>query len=290
MRNRKRLATWLGILIGTMCAVLLVGRASASDALTQEFHQTYALSADGRVELENINGAVHITGWNRNEVQVDAVKRAYRQERLDEAKIVIESNANSISIRTDYPGHDHTFNHGENDPASVEYTLHIPVQARLDEVKLVNGALDIQEVSGAVHASAVNGRVMAKDLAGRTELSSVNGRTDVSFRQLPKSSVKISSVNGSLTVTIPSNANAEVRASTVSGGIETDFGLNIRKQQWVGHNMEGRLGNGGTEIELSNVNGRIELRHAGDGKTMSPASRSNSGDSDKDDDDEHGVL
>src|SRR5258707_6979725 len=101
MRNRKRLATWLGILLGTVGAVLLAGRASASENLTQEFHQTYALSADGRVELENINGGVHITGWDRNEIQVDAVKRAHRQERLDEAKIVVNANASSISIKTE---------------------------------------------------------------------------------------------------------------------------------------------------------------------------------------------
>ena len=289
MRNRKRLATWLGILLGTVGAVLLAGRASASENLTQEFHQTYAFSADGRVELENINGSVHIAGWDRNEVQVDAVKRAYRQDRLDEAKIVIDAHANSISIRTEYPGHNHTFNHGENDPASVEYTLHVPRGSRLDEVQLVNGGLDIQDLSGEVHASAVNGRVVARDLAGRTDISAVNGRTEVSFRQLPKSPIKISSVNGSMLVTIPSNSNADVRASTVSGGIESDFGLNVHKEQWVGHNMEGRLGSGGTEIELSNVNGRIELKHPGDGKAISPASRSNSSDKD-DDDDEHGVL
>lgn len=291
--RRKRLATWLGILVGTMGAVLLAGRAWASEPLTQEFHQTYALSADGRVELENLNGAVHITGWDRNEVQVDAVKRAYRQERLDEAKIVIDAHANSIAIHTEYPSHNHTFNHGDNDPAIVEYTLHVPRRARLDEIQLVNGALNIEEVSGEVRASSVNGRVMARDLAGRTELSAVNGRTEVSFRQMPKSSVKISSVNGSLVVTIPSDANADVNASTVSGGIETDFGLNVNKHAWVGTDMEGRLGSGGTEIELSNVNGRIELRHAGDGRAMSPVSHNSAKHAEKDDDDdddEHGVL
>ena len=288
--RRKRLATWLGILVGTMCAVLLARRAWASEPLTQEFHQTYTLSADARVELENINGPVHITGWDRNEVQVDAVKCAYRQERLDEAKIVIDAHANSIAIRTEYPGHNHTFNHGENDPASVEYTLHVPRQARLDAIQLVNGALDIDEVGGEVHASSVNGRVRTHDLAGRTDLSTVNGRTEVSFRQLPKSSVKISSVNGSLTLTIPSDANADVRASTVSGGIDTDFGLNVNKHAWVGRDMEGRLGSGGTNIELSNVNGRIELRHAGDGRAISPVSHNSRGDKDDDDDEDHGVL
>jgi hypothetical protein len=43
-------------------------------AFTEEFHQTYALTPDGRVELDNINGDVHISTWDRSEVKVDAVK------------------------------------------------------------------------------------------------------------------------------------------------------------------------------------------------------------------------
>jgi len=286
MKKQRRLATWLGVLVGTLCAVLLAGRAWASEPLTQEFHQTYKLNADGRVSLENINGAVTITGWDKNEVQVDAVKRAKRQDRLDEAKIVVESNANSISIHTEYPHHDHTFNWGdENNPASVDYTLHVPRRARLDEIELVNGSLEIHEVAGDVHASSVNGRVLAKDLAGRADLSTVNGRTEAEFRQLPKSHIKASSVNGSVLVTIPSDSNADIHASTVSGGIETDFGFNVHKQSFVGHSLDGRLGSGGTDIELSDVNGRIELRHPHDGKAVSPAT-GNSGHRDQDDDDD----
>ena len=282
--GKRRLATWLGILAGTAGA-LLVGRAWASEDLTAEFHKTYSLSADGRVSLENLNGAVHITGWDRNEVQVDAVKRAHRQERLDEAKIVVESNATSISIHTEYPEHERNFNWGDNNnPASVEYTLHVPRQARLTKVDLVNGSLDIQEVAGEVHASSVNGRVMAKDLAGRTEISTVNGRTEAEFRQLPKSRVEASSVNGSVKITIPSDANADVHASTVSGGISSDFGFNVRKESWVGHNLDGRLGSGGTKIDLSNVNGSIQLLHANDGKSMNPVTGSPRRE-EKDDDD-----
>src|ERR1700681_6459 len=55
--------------------------------LTEEFHQSYPLSATGRVSIQNINGYVHIAVWDQNEVKVDAVKRAYQRERLDEAKI-----------------------------------------------------------------------------------------------------------------------------------------------------------------------------------------------------------
>jgi DUF4097 and DUF4098 domain-containing protein YvlB len=286
MKKQKRLATWLGILIGAAGGILFAGRAWASEPLTEEFHKTYVLSADGRVSLENINGAVTITGWDRNEVQVDAIKRAKRKDRLDEAKIVVESNANTISIHTEYPQHDHNFNWGDdNNPASVDYTLHVPRHARLDQVDLVNGSLEIHEVAGDVHASSVNGRVLAKDLAGRADLSTVNGRTEAEFRQLPKSHIHASSVNGSVLVTIPSDANADIHASTVSGGIETDFGFNVHKASMIGHSLDGRLGTGGTEIELSDVNGTIELRHAHDGKTISTATGSNHKSKDDDDGD-----
>ncbi len=286
MRKQRRLATWLGIVVGTACAVLFAGRAWASEPLTQEFHQTYALNADGRVALENLNGAVHITGWDRNEVQVDAVKRAKRQERLDEAKIVIDSNANSITIHTEYPQHDQTFNWSdENSPASVEYTLHVPRRAHLDQVDLVNGSLAIQDISGDVRASSVNGRLLVKNLGGRTEISTVNGRTEAEFQQMPTSPVKVSSVNGGLKVTIPSDANADIHASVVSGGIETDFGFDVHKESWVGRNLEGRLGHGGTDIDLSNVNGRIELRRANDGKKISPVTGHGQGKEKNDDGD-----
>src|SRR5580698_2792414 len=156
-RNRQH-ATWLGAVLGTVCAlfVLALG-AHASDhrgALTQEFHQTYAITADGRIELDNINGAVHISSWDRNEVKVDAVKYADTKERLEEAKIEVNATSNSISIETKYPEHDHTWNWGShNNPASVEYTLTVPRTVRLDEIKLINGALDVSGVSGEVNAS-----------------------------------------------------------------------------------------------------------------------------------------
>jgi hypothetical protein len=72
-----------------------------SDKVTEEFHHTYSLPSSGRVHLENINGSVHITAWDRNEVKVDAVKSAYSKERLDDAKIVVDANQDHVSIRTE---------------------------------------------------------------------------------------------------------------------------------------------------------------------------------------------
>ena len=172
MKNRRQLATWLGVILGTVCALLLAaaeGRAlEAHGKLTEEFHQTYPLSEGGRIELQNINGAVHIAAWDSNEVKVDAVKYANSQERLDEAKIRIDADKDTVSIRTEYGQHDLSFDsYAQSNPASVEYTLTVPRGARLDEISLINGALDLAGVSGEVHASCINGRLAANGLAGR---------------------------------------------------------------------------------------------------------------------------
>ena len=278
------------LLLTLICSLalppLLARGADHPGQMREEFHQVYPLAAGGRVELENVNGAVHITGWDRNEVKVDAVKYANSKERLDEAKIQVDAGSSYVSIRTEYPNRDLTFNNwGRNNPATVEYMLMVPKSARLDKIELVNGALEIQDVSGEVKASSVNGAVTARGLEGRAELSTVNSHVEVEFLRLSGSSVELSSVNGSVLVTLPSDAKAVIEASTVSGHISNDFGVHIHDHSWVGHDLKAELGGGGTRIKLSNVNGRIEIRHANDGKALSTVKSMNHEDSDDDDDD-----
>lgn len=292
MQRPSRFATWLGAALGAVSVVLVfaaIGHASDQQGkLTEEFHQVYQLSANGHIELENINGPVHITSWDRDEVKLDAVKHAWTKKRLDEARIEIHSRPDSLTIRTEYPDRDNTFwNDRQDNPASVEYTLVVPRRARLDEINLVNGALDIQDVAGDVHASCVNGRLQARNLEGRAELDTVNGELDASMSRLPSSQMELSAVNGNLRLTLPSDAKAELEADTVSGRISNDFGLAVSRQ-FVGHSLRGELGGGGTRVKLSSVNGRIEILHANDSRPLSPAKNLDRrhGREDDDDDDE----
>jgi hypothetical protein len=251
MNRHRQSATWLGATLGTLCALLFLAlSAHASDHRgdqTEEFHQT--------------------------------------KERLDEAKIEVDSGKDYVSIRTKYRDHDHTFNWGShNNPASVEYTITVPRAANLDEIKLINGELDVAGMNGEVRASCINGKLEAHDLSGRAHLSTINGHLDVRFSQLAHNAVELSSVNGSVELTIPSDSKAELEASTISGGISNDFGLHVNNHRFVGHDLRGELGTGGAHIKLENVNGGIEIHHAQDGKAMSPVKDMSHRDHDGDDD------
>ena len=240
------------IFLGVLMALALT--VSASAQVTEEFHRSVPLSASGSVSLNNVNGGVTIIGWERNDVQIDAVKKASNQQKLDEARIEVDASGDSVHIRTRYPE-----GHSNNNPATVTYELHVPRVARLDGISLVNGSLDVSQVSGEINASLVNGKSTVHDLAGRAHLSSVNGAISAYYRSLDNvRDIELKSVNGSVRLGLPASPNADVRVSTVNGGITTDFPLQVQGK-FMGHRIDGKLGNGGTRIEISNVNGSVHI-------------------------------
>ena len=245
------------------------------EELREEFHQTYSLSPTGRISLENINGGVQIKVWDRAAVQVDAIKKAYRKERLDEAKIEVNATEENIRIKTEYPYENQTFRSDYrryDNPATVEYTLTVPRKAMLESIEMVNGSIDIDGVEGNVKATSINGAVNARGLVNEVRLSTINGPLTATFTQLDETKpISLGSVNGSVMLVIPSNANASIRAGTVHGGISSDFGLKVKHGEYVGHSMDGQLGTGGPRIKLANVNGGIKITHAQDGLPVSPA-------------------
>ena len=276
MECNRRYATWGGAVLGIFLALVLnaaLARASDRDdaAVTEEFHQSYPLNAGGRIDLSNINGSVHITAWDESQVKVDAIKRAGTEELLKDAEIRVDAHADSISIETHYLRQDEAWHEEHHNPASVEYTLMVPRNARLDEIKLINGGLDVAGVAVEVRASCINGKLTAHGLAGRANLSTINGHLDANFDRLQATPIELSSVNGPLDVTLPSDAKANIEATTVHGGIDNDFGLHTNNHRWIGHDLRGELGGGGVQVRLNNVNGTIDVHHANDGHAVSPA-------------------
>jgi DUF4097 and DUF4098 domain-containing protein YvlB len=208
------------------------------------------------VSLENINGNVRVTSWSRNEVKVDAVKRAYSQDRLEAIEIKIDSDPNELRIKTRYR------QHFDNNPGGVEYTLTVPRGTRLDKFELVNGGFDAEDLGGEVNVSSVNGRIKVRGLSGGAHLSVVNGHLEATFDRLDEPrNISLESVNGSIDLALPPDASVTLDASTVSGSIHDDFGLPVTGH-FVGHNLHGTLGDGRAQVRLSDVNGSIKIRRA----------------------------
>jgi len=240
-----------------IAVLLAAGLTWAAEELREEFHKSYPLAAAGRVSLHNVNGSVRIAAWDKNEVQVDAVKRARSQEAMKEAEIVVDARADLIEIRTRYPEHSHR----DHDSASVDYTLTVPRGARLDEIRTVNGSVEIEGAAGEVRAGSVNGAVRGLRLLGEVGLSTVNGRVEAEFERLEGKRISLKSVNGTVVVRLPQGAGLHLNAATVHGEIDSDFDLTVRRIRFgPGRDVDTVVGGGGADVTLRTVNGSIRLQ------------------------------
>ncbi len=254
------------LLLGLLCAGVQTSAGLGKER--EEIHQIHPLNADGQVQVDNVNGRVHISGWDRAEVQVDVVKRADRREDLEAVKIEIDAKPERIRIHTEYPKSKSGWWHRSNS-TSVDYEIKVPEQAQLKSIRHVNGVLEIEGVHGAVDASTVNGQLAAKGLASDSHLETVNGAVEASFEKLEHvKSVSIKTVNGAVNVALPADADAELSAHTVNGGIHTPAGLAVKKHGLVGREAEAKLGKGGTQVRLQTVNGGIHIRQQGIAKAV----------------------
>jgi DUF4097 and DUF4098 domain-containing protein YvlB len=235
-----------------------VAAAARSDRASESFSRTYPLAADGRVSLSNVSGNIRIVGWDRNEVQLEAVKHADSQEDLQAIRIDINASPDAIEIETKYPHHFFDDHHS----GSVEYTLSVPNRVRIDSVKLVSGDVRLEGLRGDVDASSVSGRIRASGLAGALHLSSVSGGIEANFDRDLGRHVSLSTVSGSIVLGLVEDANADVSAETVSGGIHSELPIEVDRHQFVGESLHGRLGNGEAKVDLHTVSGGIELRRA----------------------------
>jgi hypothetical protein len=260
---------------------------------TERFEQTYPLSARGRVNVSNVNGSITVEAWDRNEVKLEAVKTADTRENLADVEIKIDARADSFSVEADYQNTHNRNGKGwkNTQKLEVQFRLTVPRTAVLDEIETVNGSVTVSDFVNYTHVSAVNGEVRATNLRGTAKLSTVNGTVDASFDRLETGSqISLETVNGRVNLQIPSDANATVKADTLNGSITNDFGLPVRKGEYIGRDLHGKIGTGDVKINLNSVNGGLSIARKNDGRTVNPATnllqqkRGNTNDDNDDDD------
>jgi TM2 domain-containing membrane protein YozV len=230
--------------------------------------QSFPFNADGRFSLDNVNGRIEIYGWNSNVVAVAAVIHGKTGDSVEAIKVSIDSQVDRASVHTEQPRSQAGFHwswrwllNNWRDNASVDYTVHVPMQARLANISSVNGHVEIEGVTGDIAGSTVNGTAQIQDAAGRLKFSTVNGRITADMSRLGDGqSVALDAVNGRIELAVPENADAKFSASTVNGGITSEFSaLEVKKEFPASKNLKGILGHGGASVKISTVNGGVKI-------------------------------
>lgn len=218
----------------------------------ETFQQTYPIPARGDVTLTNLNGSVRIEGWEKNDVEVHAVKRSLGQTRdLQRVRIDVEVQPRALHIRTRYP---------EDNPAEVEveYRIKVPYQVSLSRVETINGSVLVSGMEGAGDLRTVNGDVDVFESSGRFSGKSTNGHVRVELRKLAGAGeMTLESVNGPVVLVVPQSVSADLDVRSLNGEFRTE--LPLAMQSSLGREFRGSLGKGGMTVRLRTVNGAIEI-------------------------------
>ncbi|WP_371186713.1 DUF4097 domain-containing protein [Thalassotalea maritima] len=226
--------------------------------VSQTIEKTFEVGDSSQLILENVNGDVTISSWDQSKIMVTAVKVANDQDALDRMQVILKQSGDRVVVETEYKSDE---GWGKNaNGGSIEFTVKVPTNAKLRDIDLVNGSLQVNDVAGELNVDIVNGSVEATGLASDVEIDSVNGGVELKFSNTASNiDIDVETVNGGIRLYLPSDFSAEIDASTGNGAIKTEFGLQGIKGKYYGTDLEGTIGNGDANIDLDSVNGSIRI-------------------------------
>jgi DUF4097 and DUF4098 domain-containing protein YvlB len=222
-------------------------------AISKEFNQTYSLQPGGTLEVQNVNGTVEVQGWDRDVVEVHAVKTAKSKESdLERVSIDVTAKPGGVSILTRYP-------QNEGVEVAVEYTIHVPHGAKVEHLGTVNGALRVAGVSEVDELRTVNGNIEVFEAESNVHAHTTNGNVHLELSHIHGVADTVAeTTNGSVILALPTNTQADLEARCLNGNFQSELPFAEQSSEKP-REIHGKLGRGGSPIKLHTINGAIRV-------------------------------
>lgn len=249
-----RKASW--VLVVTFATMLLAAAAPAF-AISDVFERSYPLRSGGSFTLSNVNGSVQVEAWDREEVQVRAVKES-RNNPPDESlvKIDVEATPEAVTVATRYPREDGL-------DVTVEYRIRVPAHLLQARIETVNGNVRVRGIEAAGELRTVNGDIELLDGAGHISARSTNGNIRLELASLGEregrpAPISVETVNGSVVLELPAAIDAGLEVRSLNGDFHSEVPVAVQSSIGAG-DFRGRLGRGGSLVRIRTVNGGIRI-------------------------------
>ena len=266
-RSGSTASKWLAATLAAaaMLALALALPAAEQAGAAPDFRWQGSVEAGQTVTIRGVSGSI-TAARGGGEVVVEAVKTARRGD-PDEVTIEVIEDGEGILVCAVYPsgwfrqnrcarGDSYRMSSRNND-VNVAFTVSVPDGVHLN-ARNTNGVVRVSGLSGDVSATTVNGNIEAESV-GLVSARTVNGRIDAAMGASPREDLSFRTVNGRVRLALPAEVDADLSLRTVNGGIDSDFPVDVRGR-WGPRSASGRLGQGGPDIDVSTVNGGIEVR------------------------------
>ncbi len=286
-----------------MMVLALAKTVAAAQTSTETIRKELAFEkkiSQNTVIIANINGDIHVTGYDGDNVIVEVEKKitAKTPERLQEGKDKIQlgimDRADTLvlyvsgSIGT-FCG-DHAFKNCHGDPwgyqwicrdgrnchESFDYKLNfnvkVPKNIQLHLGTINDGDVTVENMNGAVTATNVNGSVRLTNLTQRAVVKTINGDVDVDYDHNPSGDCRFYTLNGTINANFQKGLDASLSFQSFNGAFFTNVDLESLPPQleknssdkglkYMVHGNRYRTGKqGAVKLDFETLNGNVYVR------------------------------
>lgn len=218
--------------------LLLCAAGSIQAAAPRVETRTEPLAMGAKLWVDQGDGKVEVTGWDRPEVELVAEFIPGRGGR--EVKLDVQRMDGGLKILVDRPRTRSffVFNFGRHVEPKVNLTLKVPRKLLMAvrtvdgpirvqslegyaDCHTVDGNIEVQDVAGEVHARAVDGNITGRQLRARVKAHAVDGRITL---QKVDGGLDLGTVDGSITAEDLDGWGEGITCKTVDGRIRVRLG------------------------------------------------------------------
>jgi hypothetical protein len=220
--------------------------------------RTTGFKAGGAVSVDpGDNGAVRISGWDRDSVGVTA--KVQTQARTDEGaqalarEIRITASGGTITAAGPSTSGRRSW--------SVSFDVLVPRRTDLT-ARTVNGPISVDEVAGKMDLHAVNGPLRLDGVGGDVHARTVNGPLVVVLEgdHWDGTGLDSETRNGPVVLTLPERYSAHLETGTVNGPMHLDIPVTLQGRIDF-HRISTDIGSGGAPVRAVTTNGPVTVRN-----------------------------
>ena len=195
---------------------------------TEHITRTAALAPGGTLKLKNFSGRVTITGTDRQDASIEAVRHATR-ERLENIKLDIHMEGSTLVVNANQRDSSRfSRRHRNNRVVQTDFTIEVPRRTSLD-ADVFSSPLSVDGLEGSHSVHGFSSRVRFENVKGPIRVHTFSGPVDIRTSTWgADQSVDVDTFSGSVNLHIPDTAAGTINFHSFSGHLNSDIPLTLR--------------------------------------------------------------
>ncbi|MGC2235048.1 MAG: hypothetical protein WA584_02635 [Pyrinomonadaceae bacterium] len=217
----------------------------------KETRQTFQISPKGAIDVSGIEGAVEVETTSGGAVEMIFVREAMTQTDFDCDTINIQTSADSLVIRHQSKKEKQC----RIIRAREHLKLSVPRSANLS-FNYIEGSFSVGATEGLLRLGWIEGDVKIEQ-ARAAEISWIEGALSLNVAEINSPGININWIEGSVNLGLNKNLNANLEINSAKVQIES---LDTQTSSTGRKNHQFRLGAGGENISISNIENGVKIR------------------------------